>query len=151
MQKGYWEQLTSQEINILIGVYRQRIRSLMKEYNLRKSAETDDFRKEYLTSSQLEELTKDLLIRIDIRTPIYLEESIGISRKFHAEYNWYKKHGGFSNELLSTCIVAEILNYYNVKYDTSILLSMYDVSRIQFFKLYPVIDAWCDKYYWSKY
>lgn len=151
MKKGFWETLTSQEINILIGIYRQRIRSLMKEYNLRKGAETDDFRKEYLTSSQLEELTKDLLIRIDIKTPIYLEEAVGISRKFHNEYNWYKRHGRFSNELLSTCIVGIILNYYNVKYDTSLLLSMYDISRIQFFKLYQIVDLWCNEHYWSKY
>ena len=151
MKKGYWETLTSQEINILIGVYRQRIRSLMKEFNLRKSAETDDYRKEYLTSSQLEELTKDLLIRIDIKTPIYLEESVGISRIFHTEYDWYKRHGGFSNELLSTCIVAEILNYYGVEYNTSLLLSIYDISRVQFFKLYQIIDKRCNDNYWSNY
>ncbi len=147
---GYWDSLTSQEINILIGVYRQRIRSLMKEYNLRKSAEKDEFRKEYLTSSDLEELSKDLLIRMDIKIPIYIEEAVGIARKFHLEYDWYKNHGRYSNDLLATCIVAQILNFYDVKYNTSTLLSMYDSSRVQFFKLYQLLDEWCSKEYWMR-
>ena len=149
-QSGYWDSLKSQEINILIGVYRQRIRSLMKEYNLRKNAEKDEFRKEYLTSSSLEELSKDLLIRIGFKTPIYLEESVGISRKFHLEYDWYKNHGRYSNDLLATCIIAQILNYYDVNYNTSTLLSIYDISRVQLFKLYQIIDSWCQDEYWKK-
>lgn len=147
-KKSYWEELSAQELQILIGIYKRRIKILCKEYSKKISAETDDYRKEFLESSTVEELSKDIMILMDIKTPIYLEECVGISRKFHHNYNWFKNHGNYSNELLSTVIVSVILNHYNVKYDTNHLIDLYSVDRVRFFRLYSIVNEWCDINYW---
>jgi hypothetical protein len=148
-KKNYWEELSAQELQILIGIYKKRIKTLCHEYGKKVNAETDDYRKEFLDSSTVEELTKDIMILMDIKTPIYLEECIGISRKFHHDYDWYKNHGNYSNELLSTVIVAVILNHYNVKYDTNQLIDLYSVNRLRFFRLYSIVNDWCNDVYWK--
>jgi len=54
----------------------------------------------------------------------------------------------FGEELLATCIVAEILTHYNSKFDEKEIIDFYSLSEPAYFNLRLEIRNWCSDNYW---
>ena len=85
-----------------------------------------------------------------VSNQIYKDEANLISKKFVEYYDWSNRHGRYSNELLATCIISEIFDYYKVQYSIDDLLSIQDIELDQFMKLKNILNNWSKKYYWKK-
>ena len=82
---------------------------------------------------------------------IYREECEHISQRICNELKWEIVHGrSYSNEALSSCIVSEILDYYNSEYDEIELIKNYNIPINTFIKLSLLCHEWCKERYWRK-
>lgn len=138
--------LSDEEIRYLITKYRQFIKNLTNEYKKRirykGKYDTDDL---YEIRTRAENL---LTIIGYTEDHIYKVEAISLIGKFCNEFEWLKKHSKFSNDLLATVIVGEILEHYRVNYDLQHLLGIYDISIEKYMDLGSKVEPWSEKHYW---
>ena len=141
--------LTNDEIRYLINKYRQIIKNLTNEYKKRisyKNRYTDD------DLYEIKEKTENLITIMGFTgNHFYKEEAYHMIDSFS---NYYyasdNKHSKFSYELISTCIVNEILKHYNVKYDVDYLIGIFDLDIKQFIDLEIEISKWSSENYWMR-
>lgn len=141
--------LTNKEKSYLIIEYNKRIRELRRELK-KKKTRRDSGVSEVSGVGDLEMLTHDMLDRLGYtKNNIYKEEAANLAHRFYLSYEWKVRHGRYSNNLLSACIVSEVLNHYLADYD---LLDFLDVEQIEledFKSLYSVVNEWSNYYYWK--
>lgn len=146
-----YRDLSLDDISKIINNYRLRLKDLIKLYHQKKNGldlkytEAKDY-----TSTNMKILSKNLLDVLGFtQTSLYKKEAEILSEKLCEEFHWNRPHGNFSNEELSTCIIKEILDYYDVGYSEEELLMIYDISKSKFDVLYKKCSEWCKKNYWK--
>lgn len=144
----HFNQLTKEEIRLLIMKYRQLIKALTDEYKKR------NFDGDYSYLDDIVELKQDAINLLNYlgfnNNTIYKEEVVRILNKFAKDEEWQKRHGRYSNSLLVSSIVSEVLTHYHVKYSVDDILDMKDISLEDYIKICRVIPKWCQENYWIK-
>ena len=51
-------------------------------------------------------------------------------------------------EYISICIIKEILEYYNAKFDEKLIINNYNIDENKFYDYFTSIHNWCKKNYW---
>lgn len=158
--------LSEQEIQILIDKYESliensnnhndKVKYWYKLVTLKRELDLShkDKRVNYTniinnTSTQVKELTKRIFNNIGFtQNTFYKEESEHITDKLCIFLSWDSPHGPYSNELLATYIVIEILKHYDVNFDMDEVILFYDCGEDKVTKLYLKCHEWCRKKYW---
>ena len=146
-----YEQLSLDDLSNIINRYRYRLIDLKRLYNKKKLEEELEYiLSENDTTNTIRMMAKVLLDIFGFtKNKIYKKEVEFISEKLVDKFHWDKPHGPYSNEMMSTCIVGMIFEYYDVKYDEDELISIYGIDKKKYGVLYRKCMKWLKKKYWK--
>jgi len=140
-----WDNLTQDEINYMIHKRMKEIRSLKQEFIKRNSID-----KNSIVPIDLEKGTMHMLNILDIKANKVMKTDIlDILNSFYSDYEWKDKHGAYTNDLLSLCVVTEVLNHYEINYDLEYGLDSLDLDKQSYFRLYYKLNEFSRLYYWK--
>ena len=144
-----FKNLSLEELKYLAGIYVIRLKTIKAQINKRKNIEDDDEVVEYSDSSEVGQLTKNMIIKLGFtNNTLYHREAVIISKLFYQKFDWISTHGGYSNTDLSACIATAILDYYGVNYDPTELLNIYDINKNGYYKLLTAVKQLLHSFYW---
>ena len=78
----------------------------------------------------------------------YIEELNSCLECFEKEHNILEKCISYNEEIFASCFVTEILDYYKVSYDQSIIEEFYNDNEKDYFNLKIILNQWLSKNYW---
>lgn len=55
-----------------------------------------------------------------------------------------------AKDIIAGCIVKEILNYYHSETRDDFIMDCLDLSEIDFYKSYFIVNKWCNNFYWRR-
>jgi len=100
--------------------------------------------KDMFFTSELGVTANCILNYLGYRTPIYTEECIKMAECIDKDKLIL---GDIQNEVAG-CIVKEILEHYNAKFDEQKIIDNYDLDEIKFYDYFTSIHNWCKTHYW---
>lgn len=77
------------------------------------------------------------------RSSLYKENAVCILDKI-------KLNERIDDDILTTCIVKEVLDFYNANYNEDTLLEINNIPETKFYEKYITINMWCKKFYWVR-
>lgn len=87
-------------------------------------------------------LASDIIAKLNFsQNTLFREEVISIANKITVD---------IKDEILATCIVKEVLEKYNSKYNDEELLEIYQIPEILFYEFFTLVSLWCRRNYWKK-
>jgi hypothetical protein len=140
-----WSGLKKDEIRILIGKYSKILRSLRCEYNKRNNVYKIDID----LPNELQKTSLNVLGILSLNDDVMRTDVLKLLESFYKYYNWSISHGAYTNELLAVCIVTEVINHWNIKYDLDNLLEIFGLDRLSYNNLYYRIHQYADLNYWK--
>jgi hypothetical protein len=109
----------------------------------------NNYRKEnkdlYFTS-ELGVTSHCILNYLGYKIPLYTEECIKISERID---NGNQIPEDIQREI-ATCIVKEILEHYNAKFDEERIINDYNINKKRYENYFFTIHNWCKENYWHK-
>ena len=138
-----------------IKIYKYRLLNLKRKLDLRSDDNFLDYTKALdRNSTNIKILCKRFLNHLGFtQNSLYKSESEILCDKLCCYLQWWKdspQGRGYSNELLATCIVKEILEHYNSKFNEEELYSFYGVSEKELLNLQIICHRWCIANYWKE-
>jgi len=141
--------LTDREKSYLIIEYNRRIMELKRELK-QKNVRQNSGASTEAGVGDIQLLSVDMLGRLGYsNNSLYKEEVMNLTKRFYSSYEWGRRHGRYSNELLSASIVSEVLNHYLADYDLLDFLENEQLDLEDFKNLYQVVNEWSNYYYWK--
>jgi len=145
LRKNYLKHTEDPE---MIRGYRRDILILEDAYKIKSREEIGIYSKSDYSESywheDLDELSSLAVCMINklgyTQNTLYKENALNISRRIELEGD---------KELIAACIVKNILDYYESKFDINYILKLYSINEPDFYKTYIECNRWCSKHYWS--
>jgi len=131
-----------------IGDMREEILLLNDAYKIKKRDNLNiDKSESVIHIGQDEEktismLASDIIAKLNFsQNTLFREEVISIANKITVD---------IKDEILATCIVKEVLEKYNSKYNDEELLDIYQIPEILFYEFFTLVSLWCRRHYWKR-
>jgi len=100
-------------------------------------------------STKVKVYCNHILSYLGYHNDIYKLESEVLSDKLYKELEWDTGGRGYTNELLATCVIREIFNYYLHEWTELQLLSIYNPNYKLFLNTSIKCSRWCNNHYWK--
>ena len=141
--------LTDREKSFLIIEYNKRVRELRREFK-HKATRREMGVSEDRGLGDVQLITLAMLSRLGFDSnSLYKEDVLNLSHNFYLSYDWSRRHGKVSNNLLASAIVVEVLDHYLVTYDFDKFLDDEYIDLEDFKSIYPLVNEWANYYYWK--
>jgi len=139
-----WKDMKKDDIRALICKYSKILRSLKCEYNKRSNVYMEDI---YLPG-ELQKTSLNVLGILSIDDKTIRTDVLKLLDGFYKHYDWGNSHGQYTNELLAVCVVSEVLNHWNIKFDYEYLVDVFNLNVDSYYTLSYRINEYAEMNYW---